>query len=111
MNLEEIAKKMTQMKNLGQQEELLESLGRQQHIAYETGASVQLAKENPERFMRIGSKTIDRASYGKSDEEYKKACISNAEYLYERFPIIFEFYDELMNGIVQQEDITTKGTK
>ncbi len=52
MNLEEIAKK-----SLGQQEELLESLGRQQYIAYETNESIQLAKENPERFMRVGSKT------------------------------------------------------
>jgi hypothetical protein len=25
-------------------------------------------------------------------------------YLYEEFPIIFEFYDELENGIVQQEE-------
>ena len=107
MNLEDIARKMSHM-NVGEQEGLLRSLGRIQHIEFETGESTKLARENPERFMKIGSKTIDRKSYGQSDEEYKKACISNAKFLYERFPLIFEFYDELMNGIVLQETIKPK---
>ena len=67
-------------------------------------------QENPERFIRIGSKSVDRNKFSTLDE-YNRACMSNAAYLYERFPLIFEFYDELMNGIVQAEELTPKGRK
>ena len=101
MNLDDIAKKMSKMK-LGEQEDLLESLGRTRHIEFETGESERLAEEDPARFFRVGYKLVGDAR-GKSDEEYARSCIETAKYIYERNPIIFEFYDELMNGIVQEE--------
>ncbi len=100
-NYEEIAKKLEQLK-LGQAEELLKSIGRKQHIEYETGESEKLVQENPERFFKIGSRTISKENMNKNKEKYEKDCIENAKYLYECCPIIFEFYDELMNGITQQ---------
>ena len=100
MNLEKIASKMVGM-NMMEMETLLYSLGRERHLKYETQAGYTLSKKEPERFFKVGKYFYVRKP-GVSDAEYRRACISNATYLYERFPLIFEFYDELANGIVQK---------
>ena len=46
MTLEEIAKKIVNM-NFGDQEYFLLSIGRIQHIDFETGESTKLMQENP----------------------------------------------------------------
>jgi hypothetical protein len=102
MDLEEIAKKLEEM-NITEKASFLHILGRKAHIEIETGESTKLVEENPERFIKIGTRTTPKEGFEGTEEEYLKTCISDAIYLYEEFPIIFEFYDELENGIVQQE--------
>lgn len=100
-SLEEAREKMKGM-SLREQEEYLESIGRKSHIEIESGQSEEESKKNPERFIKVGSQTADREEC-ESDEEYKEMCLSDAKILYEKFPVIFEFYDELVNGIVLGE--------
>ena len=100
-NLEELAEKLKN-KNLREAEEILTMFHRTRHINYETGESYKLAEEDPERFINVGKRTLEKQ--GMKDEEYIKACISNATFLYERFPLIIENYDELENGIVYDEE-------
>ena len=109
MDLEIIAK-LLENKNLSEKERILVLAGRIQHIAFETGKSSELIKEDPQRFINVGSKTLNREDC-KSEEDYKEACISNAAFLYERSPLIFEFYDELMNGIAQKKEMPQKQKK
>lgn len=99
MDLKRMATKMIGM-SLGDMETFLYSLGRERHLKYETGEGFRLRDENPLRFFKVGQSFYTRKP-GVSDEKYRSACISNATYLYEKFPLIFEFYDELENGIVQ----------
>ena len=103
MDLEKIAGRMSSL-TMGECCDLLESIGRREHIKYDGKVLNRLTDEEPERLKKIGSRTINRETFEGTDEEYDRECISSARYLYEYFPIIFEFYDELMNGIVYQEE-------
>lgn len=109
MNLQELDELVSNPHvDFGHKRAILEMYGRKQHIPYETGRSFDLAKVNPMRFYNIGVKTFPREKFKGTSEEYIKACVSNAIYLYERFPIVFEFYDELINGNVIKEASTDK---
>ena len=97
MTMEEIEKRVASM-NLNDAEAFLNIIGRTKHINLDNGDVLSVVQANPERFARIGSRTLDKNHYNKSNAEYYAACIRNAEFLYKEFPLLFEFYDELVNG-------------
>ena len=87
--------------------DILLGIGWQPPIEFNPNDGVILAKENPKRFMRVGDKiTINKMNI--SEEQYIEICIKKAIYLYKQYPIAFEFYDELINGLDETEKINQK---
>ena len=87
--------------------DILLGIGWQSPIEFNPNDGVVLAKENPERFIRVGDRLAIR-KLDMSDEQYREICIKKAIYLYEQYPIAFEFYDELTNGLDEVERIKQK---
>ena len=96
-------------RNVGEMEDYLLENWRPQTIEYETGLSETLAEEEPDRFFSIGSRVLDRGEF--SEKEYREKAITNAKYLYERFPILFEFYDECMNKKEEKKEIKEESSE
>ena len=107
-DLDELALNLTKYKTLKEKQDYLLSMGRTQHIVSESKLSKILSEQDPERFINVGAIFYYRKD-NDSERKYKNICIKNAEALYEHNPLIFEFYDEYINGydysILQQQSI------
>jgi hypothetical protein len=103
-NLDDLALNLLERKTLLQKQEYLLQEGRVQHIIEESKLSKILSKQNPDRFVNVGAIFYFRKD-NDSDRKYRNICIRNAEYLYEHHPLIFEFYDEYINGTDYSEDL------
>lgn len=101
-HLDSIAKALVEHKTLMEKQACLLSYGRTFHIAPGSSTSKVLSDIYPERFSNIGSNFYFRKDTD-TDKKYQNICIKAAEYLYEYYPLIFEFYDEYMNGITYNE--------
>ena len=96
--LELIADKIQRMK-FEHQIEVLESIGMEEK--YSSYADLLDSEEAiKDRYIKIGARTLDKSFYEKSDDEYINDCISNAGFLHENLPIVFQFYDELEHQIM-----------
>ncbi len=102
MELEKLAEKLQNLDNLSDQEKYLFAQGRERHIDATKEGAENLSKENPKLFIRVGSQVVPKEEFD-TNEEYEKTCIKRAKYLYEKFPIIFEFYDELTSSQTPEE--------
>ncbi len=102
-HLDDIAKELVEHKTLLEKQACLLSHGRTFHIAPGSGVSKVLSDIYPERFSNIGSNFYFRKD-SDTDKKYQSICIRDAEYLYEFYPLIFEFYDEYMNGMSYDEE-------
>jgi len=101
--LEIMSQELLEHKTLMEKKEYLLEQGRVQHIPEDTKLSTALSEAYPERFCNIGSYFYHR-KFQDSDKKYFNICLVNGKYLYEKFPIIFEFYDEYVNGISYEEE-------
>ena len=100
--LEEMAKELTEYRTLAEKDSYLRENGRIQHIKLNSMASRVLSAEDPGRFCNVGSYFYYRKPED-SDRKYRNICKANGEYLYELYPLIFEFYDEYANGNVYED--------
>ena len=74
---------------------MLEESGRVIHIDYNLDKAWELEDKESDRLFNVGACFYDGDA---SDKHYRKECIQDALFLYDSFPLIFEFCDELKNG-------------
>ena len=104
--LDLMAQELMGYRTLAEKEMYLIEQGRIPHIEKDSKVSKVLSAEDPDRFCKIGSYFYYRKEED-SDRKYRNICRINGEYLYEKFPLIFEFYDEYINDI-SYEDSNSK---
>ena len=100
-NLYSMAEELFECKTLEKKQEYLIKKGRVQHIMNESGYSWALSEADPDRFINVGSNFYYRKP-NDTIRKYNTICLNNGKYIYEHYPLIFEFYDELMNGITYE---------
>ena len=108
--LEVMAQELVKHRTLEEKREYLLEQGRVQHIPEDSKLSWALSIAYPERFCNIGSYFYYRKPQD-SDKKFFNICIVNGRYLYEKYPIIFEFYDEYVNGISYEEEQENQKTR
>ena len=96
-DLDKIAEELFKCRTLLSKQDYLINNGREQHIKEKSGLSWALSTIDPERFINVGSFFYYRKD-SDSEKKYKKICLINGKFLYENYPLIFEFYDEWLNG-------------
>ena len=101
-SLDTMAEELIQYKTLNEKQTYLAQNGRLSHIIPGSKISKTLSEIDPQRFLNIGANFYFHKD-SDSNLKYQKICIHNAEYLYEYFPLIFEFYDEYLNSINYEE--------
>ena len=74
---------------------LLENSGREVHVDYNSDKAWELEEKEPDRLFNVGACFYEGEE---TDKYYRKECIQDALFLYDSFPLIFEFCDELKNG-------------
>ncbi len=108
MAFEDIVKRLERAKSIEEQKKILESFGWPQHIKPRTGMAESLAMENPERFIRIGNRIVDKRKHRPIDSDYEKVCIAKAKDLFENNPLVFGFYDELEDSLMFEENLRSR---
>ena len=104
MDLESMALELVEHRTLKEKEEYLLSHNRVAHIPKYSKLSYVLEEIDSERFARIGACFYHRRE-SDSDRKYHNICVGNGKSLFEEHPLIFEFYDELLNGNVYEDSM------
>ena len=103
MDLEIMAIELMNYHTLEEKEEYLLEKGRIAHIPKNSKLSKIISKIEEKRFYRIGDFFYCRKEED-TDQKYYKICIMNGEFLFENYPLLFEFYDEYVNGYTYTEE-------
>ena len=108
MSIEGIAKRLGKAKTLEEQGLILKSLGWRQSIKPGSGRALKLSMEDPERFIRVGNRVVDKRKHRPIDSDYEKVCIAKAKDLFENNPLVFGFYDELEDSLMFEENLRSR---
>ena len=98
-----MAIEIAKCRTLDEKEEFLLSNNRISHIPKESKLSKILSRENPKRFSKVGEFFYFRSEED-SLQKYHDICKMVGEYMFEKYPILFEFYDEYLNGYTYDEE-------
>ncbi len=109
MDLESMALEMVGH-TLEEKEAYLLENNRVAHIPVDSKLSKVFSEQDKKRFENVGACFYFRKE-NDSELKYQRICKMVGEYLFEKNPVVFEFYDEFINGNVYEDSYMPTNSK